>query len=144
MNTFPPKIAISYHLYFLSLGCPGPVRSLRAIEIGYTRVKLSWQPPVDDGGFPVTGYRVYNVRGRPMSGETIDTEYLFDGLKEGTQHYFVVALNRFGEGNPQQLTISTKRSTSKSHSPTPFYYCFVFLILMDIYTMAYSFYSIHF
>lgn len=38
-------------------GAPGPVRSVR-VSAGFRQVRVSWSPPRNDGGAPVTGYRV--------------------------------------------------------------------------------------
>ena len=38
---------------------PGPVTEGSATAVGKHRVDLSWAPPADDGGSPITGYQVW-------------------------------------------------------------------------------------
>lgn len=60
-------------------------------------VTLDWQPPADDGGEPVTGYRVYRD-GQQVAG-TASTGYVDTGLDDGTLYtYRVSAVNVIGEG----------------------------------------------
>ncbi|MGH2455594.1 MAG: S8 family serine peptidase [Candidatus Limnocylindria bacterium] len=65
---------------------------------------LSWTEPGDDGGSPVTGYRVYRrvgagtetLRATTSAGETFWVDF---GLTNGTSYtYRVTALNAAGEG----------------------------------------------
>ena len=109
----PIIIQIINNPYFSSPGPPGPVRLLKATEIGYTHVKLSWQPPADEGGSKLTGYRVQ--KGYQFVQWTNGTEYLFTGLGEGMQYRFcVVAENAWGSYRTiNRLTVSTKQATSK-------------------------------
>lgn len=85
------------------LNPPGDPISL-ASEIGRFFVNLTWQEPIDDGGSPVTGYRIY--RARPGVNAHIIREVPAEktffndtDLKENTSYtYRVSAVNDMGEG----------------------------------------------
>ncbi|HLF05948.1 MAG TPA: fibronectin type III domain-containing protein, partial [Thermoplasmata archaeon] len=74
---------------------------------GEGNATLEWSPPSDNGGRPVTGYKVY--RGNSSGVYTwnatvpVSNSYLFTGLTNGVRHYFVVAaINPAGEGPKSQ------------------------------------------
>lgn len=62
-------------------------------EPGSTTVRVRWTAPANDGGSPVTGYTVTMYRGGVLltSVDTAATEYLFQGLVNGTEYSFTVA-----------------------------------------------------
>ena len=85
---------------------------------GIGQVSLQWLPPIDNGGSPVTGYRVY--KGTSPGGETLLVTlgnvqtYLDGGLNKGTTYYYqVTALNAVGEGRR-----SVERSATTAVEPT--------------------------
>jgi parallel beta-helix repeat protein len=85
---------------------------------GIGQVSLQWLPPIDNGGSPVTGYRLY--RGTSPGGETLlitlgnVQTYLDGGLNKGTTYYYqVTALNAVGEGRR-----SVERSATTAVEPT--------------------------
>ncbi len=97
---------------------PSEPWELRATP-GDARVSLAWSPPLDDGGSPVTNYRVY--RGTTAGGEAFLAEigpvltYTDAGLSNGqTYFYRVSAKNAAGEG-PQ----STETSATPVTVPGP-------------------------
>ena len=82
---------------------PTQPSTLAAIA-GIGQVTLSWLPPLDNGGAPVTGYTVY--RGTIPGGETLLTSlgnvlgYVDGGLANGATYYYQVsAVNRVGPGS---------------------------------------------
>lgn len=44
------------NIFFLFLARPSAPRELKVLDIIRNTVQLSWEPPEDDGGSPVTGY----------------------------------------------------------------------------------------
>jgi parallel beta-helix repeat protein len=81
---------------------PGPPLSLSAAP-GDGEVSLTWNAPVDDGGSPVTNYRVY--RGTSSGGEVFLIElgnvlqFTDTGLSNGQRYFYEVsAVNLVGEG----------------------------------------------
>jgi hypothetical protein len=84
---------------------PGPVIDLRVRRGSVAgTVRLSWRPPVDDGGAPVTAYRVrYRKIGEmPAVRATPDTDrlkYTVSGLMPGKRYWLKVrAINEVGRG----------------------------------------------
>ncbi|MFG6503059.1 fibronectin type III domain-containing protein [Microbacterium sp. P05] len=64
-------------------------------------VRVSWSTPADDGGSPVTGYRVYAIDGETALCEVpaAETACTVTGVEPGATASFVVtALNALGEG----------------------------------------------
>jgi len=68
---------------------------------------ISWQPPANDGGAPVTGYHVERYTSlsdrwvRQTREPLPETTYEADNLMEGTDYrYRVVAINKRGESKP--------------------------------------------
>jgi len=78
------------------------------IERGYQYLNISWDPPEDSGGRPVTGYKVYRGSEPDSFGFSIELP-LFDhynstGLKNGKLLYLkVAAINSVGEGTPTDV-----------------------------------------
>ncbi|KAK6747288.1 hypothetical protein RB195_000476 [Necator americanus] len=96
-------------------GPPGPPSQANAVSIGRNHVTLTWVPPLDDGGSPITGYIVeqreygstlwlkvsdYNIR---------DPEFTVPGLKEFHDYEFrIIAINSAGKGIPSLPTSPIK------------------------------------
>ena len=82
---------------------------------GNAQITLTWQPPVSDGGLPITNYRVY--RGLAPGTEAFLVEigavltYLDSSLTNGQEYcYVVTALNGVGEGPPSNEACATPTS----------------------------------
>jgi hypothetical protein len=80
---------------------------------------LTWQPPKNDGGTNVTGYRIYRSTTPGVYGQTIATEgntvlsYRDEGLQDGQKFYYrISALNAMGEGEVSDEQIVTVSSLS--------------------------------
>ena len=76
---------------------------------------LSWSEPADDGGSPVTGYRIEYSEDSGDTWQTLvedtattETEYTHGGLEpETTLHYRVSAINEHGAGSPSDAVSAT-------------------------------------
>lgn len=88
---------------------PGVPGELRAFPGGATSLTLAWKQPADDGGSPVTGYRVSLSPG----GKTMDlgpgtTRATVDGLSPVTTYTAsVAATNAMGTGTAATLEVGT-------------------------------------
>jgi titin len=81
---------------------PGPPRSLIVTPFSPTQINLSWQPPSNDGGSSITGYKV-EVKKGIGNYETLNsnvgknTKYPHTGLATGTNYeYRVYSINSIG------------------------------------------------
>ena len=85
---------------------PGPPTGLVAAP-GNNSVQLSWSLPLDNGGAPVEGYRLYRRAGNSTTAflaASSTPDYLDGNLTAGTMYYYAVsALNSAGEGNRSDL-----------------------------------------
>ena len=93
---------------------PGAPTGLRATAVGQTRIDLSWSAPANNGGSPITGYRIeVSPDGSSWSDLVADTgsastSYSHTGLSPGaTRHYRVSAINSVGTGNPSNIASAT-------------------------------------
>jgi len=98
----------------IPVALPGLPIGLEAIA-GDEIVRLTWLPPVDDGGSPITGYRVY--RGTAEGAETFlalagtDLNYTDTNVTNGQTYYYTVsAVNGVGEGPPSGRVNATPTS----------------------------------
>lgn len=86
---------------------PTAPQNLTAVTQSSTEILLDWDTPADDGGSPITGYKIYVES--PVGGGFIvlvantmstDTEYLDTGLSPNTEYnYKIRAINAIGEGS---------------------------------------------
>lgn len=75
-------------------------------------IRLSWDAPVDDGGAPVSGYRVEaSVDGdvwTDLAADRAYTDYTHSGLSTGsTWHYRVSAVNEAGTGPSSGVVVAS-------------------------------------
>ncbi len=77
---------------------PGPPLNLVATA-GKHKVILTWEPPIDGGGAPITSYRVYRDANPPFDVPPSPTTYEDLGLRAGQLYcYQLSAVNSAGEG----------------------------------------------
>jgi hypothetical protein len=77
------------------------------LEFIHDRIKVTWLPSEDDGGSPITGYRVMRgmIEGGPeeLALVTIGTTYFDLQVERGkTYRYGIVAINIEKESEPSQ------------------------------------------
>ena len=104
---------------FTVTSVPGAPMSLVATTVSATEIGLSWMAPSDDGGSPITGYKLaYHKDGATAFGQEImgiaadATSYAHTGLDKGTAyHYRLIALNEIGESAPSNEASATTRSS---------------------------------
>ncbi|MCK4366376.1 MAG: fibronectin type III domain-containing protein, partial [Thermoplasmata archaeon] len=104
------------------MAVPGPPIAL-AVVAGNGRVTLTWLPPIDDGGNPVTHYSVY--RGLSSGNDTYLTTpgnlltYEDTGLTNGvTYYYLVTASNAMGEGEESPEVSATPSALPPNQIPS--------------------------
>lgn len=85
--------------------------NLSITDITATNATLSWEPPANDGGTPVTGYHVERcVKDterwvRQTRAPVTETAYMDEKLMEGSIYqYRAVAINKRGESVPSEPT----------------------------------------
>ena len=100
---------------------PGVPTDLSASTGGNTRINLSWTAPGDDGGSPITGYKIEvspdgNATWTGLVANTgnTTTTYAHIGLAVGTtRHYRVSAINSVGAGDPSNIDDATTRPITR-------------------------------
>ncbi len=106
---------------------PGAPTGLTATAMGRDRIDLTWSPPTDTGGPPITGYKieVSTDGGSGWSDLVADTgstatTYSHPGLAPGvTRHYRVSAINSVGTGGASS-TASATTDVAPPGAPTGF------------------------
>lgn len=96
-----------------------PVGPLEVTNVTNNSADLSWKPPENDGGSPITGYNIeYKTAARTFwnnagSCKAGTTNFSVVRLMEETEYLFrVVAVNKEGESPPLE-TLDTTRPTKK-------------------------------
>ena len=90
---------------------PTRPRNLK-VTAGDSYVYLKWDAPSDDGGLPITGYRIYSglELGKEEFVKKVVDGYIFSdkNLKnDRTYYYYVCAINSVGEGEKSELVEGT-------------------------------------
>ncbi len=94
---------------------PHAPTALSASAGGETRINLSWRAPANNGGAPISGYRiesspdgVANWTELVANTGNANTTYEHTGLTVGTsRHYRVSAINSAGVGDPSNIDDAT-------------------------------------
>ena len=110
---------------------PGAVSSLVAVPSSATQINLSWGAPANNGGAPITGYKIEVKKGSGGSFETLiensqstATSFAHTGLASGTNYYYrVSAINSAGAGTSSEASAIPKDTmaptlTATAVSPT--------------------------
>jgi hypothetical protein len=96
---------------------PAAVRQLSGTSQSHS-VTLSWLPPLDDGGSPITGYSVRreldcNPLNSTIVGPVTGTTYIHSSLTTGTTYcYGVAAVNAAGTGPSTAIRMIVGRPTT--------------------------------
>jgi titin len=107
-----------------SLTVPGAPTGLTATAVSSTQVNLSWTAPANNGGAPITGYKIESKSGSGSyttivsnTGST-STAYSNTGLTTGTTYtYKVSAISNVGTGAASGEASATPSSSSSSSAP---------------------------
>ena len=98
-----------------TFAAPNSPTNLQGVR-GNTQVSLTWTPPNNNGGTPITGYLVERSTSSsgpwtPFTTGSTSPSYVVTGLTNGTLYYFRVSgVNIVGSGTPSS-TISLTPST---------------------------------
>lgn len=86
---------------------PGPPEALTVSDISKTGCVVTWQPPKQDGGSPVTGYQVERCLAKTdrwlkiSKGSVTELKFSVTDLVEGNEYQFrISAENKVGVGPP--------------------------------------------
>ena len=98
---------------------PAAPTNLIADPFGKTDINLSWNEPLENGGSPITGYRIEVSRdGKTGSWTDLETKsvemttYTHRGLRPATtRHYRIYALNAIGESESSGVVSATTGGT---------------------------------
>ncbi len=103
---------------------PSPPRSLVASAVSQNQINLSWQAPTNDGGDPISGYKIEAREGtdnyKVVSSNVGKTVYSHTGLTpDTTYHYRISAINSIGTSNPSTETSALTPTSQPEPAPTP-------------------------
>ena len=104
------KKTLSAQFVFLSDKPGKPKITLKVVDIQASYTKLTWTPPVDNGGNPVLDYRVIvsGAANQTLEG-VVCTEKLIEKLTPGKSYTVTVsARNSVGYGESDNRSFSTK------------------------------------
>lgn len=97
-------------------------------------VLLTWTAPTDDGGSPITGYKVFRVNetGEAVLVATVSgLGYTDDGVNNGeTYAYYVIPTNAMGDGQPSDVILVTPFAPEKQEFDWVFWLHVILLIVV--------------
>ncbi|NWZ95996.1 TITIN protein, partial [Nesospiza acunhae] len=91
------------------LDTPGPVSDFKVSDVTKMSCHLSWAPPENDGGSPVTHYVLQKREADRKTWATVTAElkktsFQIANLVPGNEYYFrVTAVNEYGSGVPSDI-----------------------------------------
>lgn len=91
-------------------GAPGPPRPFPALQSN--KISMGWEPPSNDGGSPITGYQVQELRTKKqITCRTNECD--FGGLENARAYTFKVrAINKIGPGDWSDVSQSAYADTA--------------------------------
>ena len=99
---------------------------LTATAISPSQIRLSWYPPTDTFGLPVSGYEIKRVFATDVYGDALastngkTTNYIVSNLDTGKTYSFAVTANlSVGATGPSNTASATPKTTSVDVSTTP-------------------------
>jgi titin len=103
---------------------PSQPSSLAATAVSQNQINLSWKLPTNDGGEPISGYKIEASEGAgnyqvlsQNAGKNI--AYSHTGLKPGTSYYYkVYAINSIGTSSSFADASATTKAAEKEPEPT--------------------------
>jgi Fibronectin type III domain len=119
-----PSLLFLIMPYAQAVSVPDSPTSLSAMAISPTTASLSWSPPQNNGGTPITGYKI-EYKTPTVSYTTLATlgnvtKYNSTGLTTGNTYIFRVStINSVGTSNPSSEVAVTPTSNSKPPQNIP-------------------------
>ncbi|HEY8110778.1 MAG TPA: fibronectin type III domain-containing protein, partial [Candidatus Nitrosotenuis sp.] len=103
---------------------PGAPTGLTATAVSATQINLSWSAPSNNGGYPITGYKIEYKKGTgsylSLASNTanVTTSYSHTGLTTGASYtYKISAINSIGTSTASTESSATPTSTSTAAVP---------------------------
>lgn len=96
-----------YILMAFQTDTPGPVAEFKVSDVTKMTCQLSWTPPENDGGSPVTHYILEKREAdrktwATLVGDVKKTSFKVTNLMPGAEYFFrVTAVNEYGPGVPR-------------------------------------------